>query len=238
MDYLDNLLLNTDSYKPSHWLQYPPNTEYVFSYIESRGGDYNETVFFGLQGFIKDYLLKPITQQDINYANSFYSDHVGPNIFNKEGWEYILKRYGGYLPLKIRAVPEGLVVPTLNVLVNIENTDPKCYWLTSYVETAILRAVWYGTTVATQSWHIKQDIKKMMEKTCDNLDGLPFKLHDFGARGVSSHESAAIGGAAHLINFLGSDTMAGAIYANTRYQGFGKMFAYSVPAAEHSSITS
>lgn len=231
-----NLLLNTDSYKASHWLQYPPKTEKVFSYIESRGGKYDKTVFFGLQIFLKEYLSKPITKEMIDEAEVFWTAHGEP--FNREGWEYILTEHKGYLPLRIQAVPEGTVVPVRNVLATVENTDEKCFWLTSYVETSLLRCVWYGTTVATNSWSIKQVIRKYLEETADEeaMAGLPFKLHDFGARGVSSYESAGIGGAAHLVNFMGTDTVTGALYA-MKYYNEKEMVAFSVPAAEHSSIT-
>lgn len=234
MNALNNLLLNTDSYKASHWLQYPPGTTGVFSYIESRGGRYDKTVVLGVQPFIKEYLNKPITQEMIDEADAFWKAHGEP--FNREGWEYILEKYDGYLPVVIRSVPEGTVVPVGNVLVTIENTDPKCYWLTSYLETALLRAVWYPTTVATQSWAIKQDILAALEETGDpSLIG--FKLHDFGARGVSSLESAALGGMAHLVNFLGTDTVSG-VLAAMKYYNTKEMVAFSIPAAEHSTITS
>lgn len=232
-----NIILNTDSYKASHYLQYPPKTEIVFSYVESRGGEYPYTIFFGLQAFLKEYLTKPITQEMIDEAEAFWKVHGEP--FNKEGWQYILNTHNGYLPLRIKAVPEGAAVPNLNALVTIENTDPHCYWLTSYVETSMLRAIWYPTTVATVSHSIKQIIKKYLEQTADPeaLGGLPFKLHDFGARGVSSFESAGIGGAAHLVNFMGTDTVSGILFAQ-KYYNQKDMVAFSVPAAEHSSITS
>lgn len=86
----------------------------------------------------------------------------------------------------------------------VVNTDARCFWLTSYIETALLRAIWYPTTVATVSWHIKKIIAQALAKTADNLDSLPFKLHDFGARGASSYETSALGGAAHLVNFSGT----------------------------------
>lgn len=234
MNALNNLLLNTDSYKSSHYKQYPPGTTGVFSYIESRGGKYPATVFFGLQAFLKEYLSKPITQEMIDEADAFWKIHGEP--FNREGWEYILTKHNGMLPVIIRAVPEGTVVPVSNVLVTIENTDPQCYWLTSYLETALLRAVWYPTTVATQSWSIKQLIKAALEETGDP-SGLPFKLHDFGARGVSSLESASLGGMAHLVNFMGTDTVSGALAA-MKYYNTNEMPGFSIPAAEHSTITS
>ena len=230
---MQNIILNADSYKASHYLQYPPGMRFVSSYIESRGGAFAQTVFFGLQMFLKDYLVRPIRQTDIDEAEAILTAHGVP--FNRAGWQHILDRHGGYLPIEIQAVPEGTVVPVRNVLVQVMNTDPAVPWLTSYVETAILRAVWYPTTVATVSWQAKQIIKGYLETTADSLDGLPFKLHDFGARGVSSEETAAIGGAAHLVNFMGSDTLSGVLAARRYYAE--PMGAFSIPAAEHSTIT-
>ena len=227
-----NLILNTDSYKASHYLQYPPNTTQVSCYIESRGGKFSKTVFFGLQIFLKKYLSQPITQENIEEAEDFLRTHGLP--FNREGWEYILKHHGGYLPLAIEAIPEGTVLPLRNVMLQIVNTDPRCFWLTTYIETALLRAVWYPTTVATLSWHCKAIIQRYLEETADHLDGLPFQLHDFGARGVSSQESAEIGDVAHLVNFRGTDTIAGILAAKQYYSE--PMAAYSIPAAEHSTI--
>jgi nicotinamide phosphoribosyltransferase len=233
MKLTKNILLNTDSYKTSMFKQYPANTTGVYSYIESRGGVYDETVFFGLQAFIKEYLLEPITQADIDIADEILTAHGEP--FNRQGWEYILRVHGGYLPVVIRAVPEGTVVPVKNVLATIENTDPECFWLTTYLETALLRAVWYPTTVATQSKSIKNVIAGFLERTGD-INGINFKLHDFGARGVSSLESAGLGGAAHLVNFMGSDTISGILFAREYYNA--GIAGFSIPAAEHSTITS
>lgn len=233
MKLAKNILLNTDSYKVSMFKQYPVGTSGVYSYIESRGGRYDRTVFFGLQAFIKEYLLEPITMVDIDIAEEILTAHGEP--FYRAGWEYILREHDGYLPVVIRAVPEGTVVPVKNVLAIIENTDPNCYWLTTYLETALLRAVWYPTTVATQSKAIKNIIKDFLERTGDPTL-IDFKLHDFGARGVSSLESAAIGGAAHLVNFFGTDTISGVLYAREFYNA--GIAGYSIPAAEHSTITS
>ena len=233
MNLSKNICLNTDSYKVSMWKQYPAGTTFIYSYIESRGGRYDKTVIFGLQAFIKEYLLHPVTQEDIDIADEVWTAHGEP--FNRAGWEYILKTYGGYLPVVIRAVPEGTVVPVKNVLAVVENTDPACFWLTTWLETAILRAIWYPTTVATQSWHIKQVIKEYLEKSGDP-SSISFKLHDFGARGVSSAESAGIGGAAHLVNFMGTDTISGVLYARANYNA--GIAGFSIPAAEHSTITS
>jgi nicotinamide phosphoribosyltransferase len=233
MKLAKNILLNTDSYKVSMFNQYPAGTTGVFSYIESRGGMYDKTVMFGLQAFIKEYLLEPITQADIDIADEILTAHGEP--FNRAGWQYILAEHGGLLPIVIRSVPEGTVVPVKNVLATIENTDPKVPWLTTWLETALLRAIWYPTTVATQSWHIRQLILTYLEKTGDP-SLIDFKLHDFGARGVSSLESAGIGGAAHLVNFMGTDTITGVLYAREYYNA--GVAGFSIPAAEHSTITS
>jgi nicotinamide phosphoribosyltransferase len=228
-----NIILSTDSYKASQFNQYPEGTEYVFSYIESRGGDYDNLVFVGLQGFLQEYFTKPITREDIDEAAEVLAAHGLP--FNREGWEYILEAHEGYLPVAIDALPEGSVVPTGVALVTIVNTDPKCYWLTSYLETALLRAVWYPTTVATRSAYIKGILEDYLEEsgTPSNID---FMLHDFGARGVSSKESAGIGGFAHLVNFKGTDTLEALLYARKHYGA--SMAGFSVPAMEHSTVTS
>jgi nicotinamide phosphoribosyltransferase len=234
MQCLDNLLLNTDSYKASHWLQYPPGTDATFFYVESRGGVHDRTVFFGLQAILKEYLAKPITHADIDEARDLFAAHGEP--FNETGWRYIVDHHGGLMPIRIRAVPEGTVVPTHQALVTIESTDPNAYWVPSYLETLLLR-LWYPVTVATISWHAKQTIRQFLERTSDDPEGqLPFKLHDFGARGVSSTESAAFGGAAHLVNFLGTDTVSGLLLARRYYHE--PMAGFSIPAAEHSTITS
>lgn len=227
-----SIILNTDSYKASHFLQYPEGTEFIHSYIESRGGKWNKTLFFGLQAFIKEYLLTPVTIEDVTEAAEFFAAHGEP--FNEKGWRRLIEKHNGFLPLKIKAVPEGTKVDTRNVLVSVINTDPEFYWVTSYIETALLRAVWYPTTVATQSYMIKQLIKQYLEETGD-VSGLSFKLHDFGARGVSSLESAGIGGAAHLVNFMGTDTVSGVLFAKKYYNA--GMAGYSIPAAEHSTMT-
>ncbi|MGH8313079.1 MAG: nicotinamide phosphoribosyltransferase domain-containing protein, partial [Gammaproteobacteria bacterium] len=136
MDIASNLILNTDSYKASHWLQYPPGTDATFFYLESRGGAYERTLFFGLQAILKEYLARPVTAEMIRGAQAFFAAHGEP--FNEPGWRHIVAAHGGRLPLRIRAVPEGTVVPTHQVLMTIESTDPACFWLPSYVETLLM----------------------------------------------------------------------------------------------------
>lgn len=231
----NNLILLTDSYKLSHYKQYPPGTETVYSYFESRGGEFDDTVFFGLQYLLNKYLSKKITRFDIEEAQAIAEVHMNSKeAFNVDGWQYILNEHNGYLPVRIKAVPEGSVVPTGNVLMTIENTDPKCYWLTNYLETLLVQ-VWYPTTVATVSRYMKQAILDGLKLSGD--PGLiDFKLHDFGFRGVETVESAGIGGCAHLVNFQGTDTLEALRIARNHYMT--NIAGYSIPASEHSTITS
>lgn len=231
-----NKLLLTDSYKLTHWKQYPPGTEHVYSYFESRGGLFEETVFFGLQYYLQQYLAgRFLTPEDIFFAKNFCEKHFGrDDLFNWDGWRHIWHKHDGKLPVSIKAVPEGTVVPTSNVLMTIENTDPEVPWLTNFLETMLVQ-VWYPMTVATLSREMKKLIRAHLAKSGDPSQ-IDFKLHDFGFRGVSSVESAGLGGAAHLINFQGTDTLAGIVLAQEHY-GAG-MAGYSIPASEHSTITS
>lgn len=226
----NNIILNTDSYKLSHFGFEEAGTTKMISYIEAReGGEYDETIFFGLQYFLKKYMQTRITMNMIDQAEKVIEAHGLP--FNRKGWEYIVKERGGRIPLKIKAVKEGTLVPTGNALVVIENTDPNCAWVTSYFETSILRAVWYGTTVATRAFEFRKLIKRFLEETGDPSE-LDYKLIDFGSRGASSKESAEIAGAAHQISFAGTDNIVG-ILAAMEYYNSPEVPSHSIPATEH-----
>lgn len=232
---MENIIVKTDSYKASHGAQYPPGTTKIISYLESRGGIYPETVFFGLQYILKKHLAgQVVTQEKLEFAKTFWKNHFGREIFQADMWQHIIDNHGGKLPIKIKAVPEGTVVPVKNVLMTIENTDPVCFPLTNFLET-ILMQIWYPITIATNSREIKKTILKYLNETGDpSLIG--FQLHDFGYRGVSSSETAGIGAASHLVNFMGTDTVAGIILAMEYYHS--EMVGFSIPASEHSTITS
>jgi nicotinamide phosphoribosyltransferase len=230
-----NLILDTDSYKASHWQQYPPGTTGMYSYLESRGGTYGQTVFFGLQYLLKEYLAGSVVEPaDVDEAEAFFAAHGEP--FNRAGWDRIALHFKGQLPIRIRALPEGTVLPVRNLLLSVESTDPETFWVVSWLE-AILVRLWYPITVATLSHYAKRSILEALNTSAeDPLAELPFKLRDFGSRGVSSHESAGIGGMSHLVNFLSSDTAAGIRFAN-HYYGC-PMAGFSIPASEHSTVTS
>jgi nicotinamide phosphoribosyltransferase len=231
----NNIILLTDCYKITHHKQYPADTKRVYSYLESRGGKFTETVFYGLQILLKKHLEGVVVERwMIEEADAFCKSVFGVDYFNREGWEYILEKHGGKLPVRIKAVPEGSVVPTRNVLMTMENTDDNVPWLTNFLETLMLE-VWYPITIATLSWQVKDLGERFANLTSDNPVS-PFFLNDFGFRGVSSLESAGIGGSAHLVNFLGTDTLHGIQYAQKYYNaepGCGQ----SVMATEHSTTT-
>ena len=234
-----NLLLLADAYKYAHHKLYIPGTTKIYSYLESRGGTFPETVFYGLQYFLKEYLEgQAFTQSDIDEADEIMSAVFGrKDVFNKEIFEYILKVHHGKLPVRIKAVPEGSVVPVRNVLMTIENTDPKSYWLTNFLETLLMQ-VWYPSTVATLSREVRKIVEQYFEATADDSAkaGIDFVLNDFGFRGVSSVESAGLGGSAHLLNFMGSDTVYASSFAKKYYHA-EKVYGLSVPATEHSIMT-
>ena len=232
-----NTILLGDAYKFTHWLQLPKGCTRIGGYGESRGTKLkiNYNVFYGLQGFNKDYLEgKVIEEWMIVEAKEILGDVFGTQeYFNEAGFRRILTVHGGKLPLRIKAVKEGRKVGLKNVLFTIENTDDQLPWLTQWIETMLLRAIWYPTGVATISSAVK-DLEKKYAKIC-GCDLNPFFLNDFGARGVSSHESAVIGGSAHLVNYWGTDTVECLPWLKSRY-GKGA-FGYSVFASEHSTTT-
>ena len=237
-DSLFNAIMDSDSYKTSHWVLYPPDTEYVYSYLESRGGEWDQQIMFGLQYILKRYLAGVVvTDQDIDMARDIIGPHMGgnPNLFNEAGWRYIVREHGGRLPLEIRAVAEGTQVAPHTPLVTVVNTDPQCFWLVNYMETMLMR-VWYPITVASLSHNIRRVVLDYLEQT-GTPQKIDFMLQDFGSRGSTSRESAALGGAAHLVNFQGSDTMVAMMLLYKYYAAQGTI-AYSVPAGEHSTYTS
>lgn len=235
------IIFQADSYKFSHYEMFPEGTTFNNSYIESRGIDGEsglpqdtEIVFFGLQAYLRDTLMVPITADDVSQAQVLMTQHGLP--FNRKGWDIIVNEYGGYMPVAIDAVPEGTPLKPHECMVQVHNTDPRLPWAASFVETSLLRAIWYPTTVATLSRAAKKLIKQFNDKTSDNAL-LEFQLHDFGGRGVSSSESAQLGGLGHLVNFKGTDTVEALLAAQHYYDHVGPA-GFSVPAAEHSTIIS
>jgi nicotinamide phosphoribosyltransferase len=230
---MTNLLNLTDSYKFSHFNQYPQGTEVIHSYLMSRGGEYDELVMHGLNYIIKEYIEKGFNAEDIKETQELAKAHSVP--FNLEGWNYILGKYNGKLPVIIKALPEGTITKPNQPLLTIENTDPNCAWLVGYLETLLLK-IWYPITIASKSLAVRKMLEKHYRLTVGDISGVDFAFHNFGDRGSSSVESAAIGGVAHLTQFKGTDNFNCLEHSN-KYYG-GKYQGYSIPASEHSTVTS
>ena len=240
-----NLILASDGYKYSHHKFYGTEMTKMISYLESRGGKFSETVFYGLQIFLKQYLEGiAITREEIDQAEKVLGDKLGifgrDDVFDRTKFDYIVDKYDGKLPISIKAVPEGTVVNTKNVLFVIESLDDNCAWLTNFLESLLLQ-VWYPITVATLSREVKKIVLKAFnnctsydEATIDFL--VQFILNDFGLRGTSSVQSASIGGSAHLINFRGSDTVVASQLIMDMYNT-DVVYGLSIPATEHSIMT-
>lgn len=231
-----NLLLSTDVYKVSHGDQYPEGTSKVYSYLCARKDfgktDVDKITFFGLQYYLEKYLSKGISHNDIYEFVYVYQSIAPLSQETIQRMRYVADL--GYLPIEIKALPEMKEYPLQTPLLTITNTDPKAYWLVNYIEGLMLK-LWYPCSVATRSKQYYELAKNYSELTCDNHDHLPYCVHDFGYRSVSSEESAMLGGASHLLNFSGSDTILGE-YMLSKYYGIEK--AKSVPASEHSVMCS
>ena len=234
----NNICLLTDSYKVTHHYFYPKGTEKIYSYLESRvGAEFNKTIFYGLQYILKKYLEGQIvTQEKIDEAHNLIANHIGPDIFNRDGWQYILDEHDGHLPIEIKAVAEGTPVDVGNALMTVENTDDKSYWLPNYLEPLLLQ-VWYPSTVATLSAEVRKLCNFYLEVTGSVKDNLDFMLHDFGYRGATSTESSMLSGSAHLLSFSGTDTIA-ALTIPENYYNDSNLYGFSVQATEHSVMTS
>ena len=220
-----------DSYKYSHASQYPDNTVSMYSYMESRGGTYPATVFVGLQYYLEKYLEPRVQASEVRLAANRAKAHGIP--FDYDGWMYIATTLRGKLPIRIKAVKEGLLIPTKNVLMTIESTDPRVPWIAGFVETLLMK-VWYPTTIATKSYYVK----KMLEKY-GSPEWAQFAYHNFGDRGSTSVEAAAIGGMAHLTQFMGTDNFNSLDLCSDYYKvPLDEVAGYSVFATEHSTTTS
>lgn len=230
-----NPILNTDAYKTSHWKLYRENLVGMSSYLESRIKD-NSTLFFGMNMALRKYFTTPITMDMVDEGEEFWPNFGCP--YNRDGWEIIVNELEGKLPIEIQAVAEGSLVSTDNVLVQARNTDERFPWLVNYFETTLLSHLWYPTTVATISFQIRCIYEAALRTTgCKDIPAAAmYGLNDFGMRGATCNEAAGFGGAAHLVNFTGTDNAAGYLYAK-RYYG-ADLSLMSIPAAEHSTICS
>lgn len=223
-----NLITLADSYKFSHFNQYPEKTEQLFCYMEARTqAEY--IIFFGLQYYLKKYLEKGIQPGDFREASYLAEAHGVP--FHGDGWKHIWHEHGGKLPVIIEAVPEGMVIPSGVPLLTIRSADSKVPWLAPYLETLLLK-LWYPISVATKSYNTRKLLEKYYGKDNPAID---FAFHNFGDRGSTCVEAAALGGLAHLTQFSGTDNFNALVYMRDYYHD---NMGYSIPATEHSTVTS
>ena len=237
--------LLADFYKVSHRQQYPAGTEYVYSTWIARGSrleGVNHVVAFGIQAFVQKYL--------IDYFNDNFFDRPKQEVLDeyirvirftlgvaKPDASHLADLHDlGYLPLEIKAVPEGTLVPTRVPMATIENTDARFFWLTNYIETLFSVESWMPSTSATIAFEYRKLIQAYAEKTGGDLTAVPFQGHDFSMRGMASVEAAAASGAGHLLSFTGTDTIP-AILFHEKYYGADierELVGASIPATEHS----
>jgi len=234
-----NVLTLADSYKYSHYKQYPTGVVNMYDYAEARSAkEYEQTLFVGLQGLLKEYFTAPITEEDVKEAELYASIHGIP--FNTVGFMKIINNYCGYFPVTIKSVPEGILVPNKNVLFTIELTinDSDLFWLPSWMETFLMK-VWYTCTVASRSYDIKSNIIEMAKIT-DETPFVDYSFLNFGDRGCTSVETANLGGFAHLTCFKGTDSFGSIKYTKEYYNVAIEEIdniGHSAVASEHSSVT-
>lgn len=246
-----NPLTAIDFYKTDHRRQYPDGTTEVYSNFTARSGHLskmikenfdNKIVFFGLQYFIKDFLINAWNEHFFNKPRNkvvaAYKRRLDFSL-GKDAIDvsHIIELHDlGYLPIKIKALPEGTRVPIGVPLLTITNTHRNFFWLTNYIETVISSYLWKPTTSATTAFEYKKLLKEYAFKTGSPEDFIKFQGHDFSFRGMSSIQDAAISGAGHLTSFCGTDTVPAIDLLEDYYDADAEkeILGCSVPATEHS----
>ena len=235
--------LNCDGYKTSHYRQYSPRTQVVYSTWtprKSRMAEVDKVVFFGLQYFIKDYLIDSFNQTFFNRAKNEVIDEIKTvmknytNDENTSHWEALHDL--GYLPLKITALPEGTLTPIRVPMFTIENTLPEFYWLTNFIETILSTEIWKSMTSATIALKYRNILDKWAEKTCDDNSHVDYQGHDFSYRGMVGTDGGSCSGAGHLLSFKGTDTIPAILWLEKYYnaKNINGSVGCSIPATEHS----
>lgn len=238
-----------DFYKTSHKAVYPKGTEVIYSTFTPRSNKYfpiaNEVVVFGIQGFVKKYLVeyfnenffKRTKDEVVNEYNRIIKFTLGEQYVDSEHIEKLHDL--GYLPIKLKALKEGTLSPIKVPVMTIENTHPDFFWLTNYLETLISTEIWQPMTSATISHQYRKLFEEYALKTVGNTLGVDFQGHDFSMRGMSSLESAMTSGAGHLLSFTGTDTIPAILYHEKYYNANveNELVGVSIPATEHSVMS-
>ena len=239
-------ILLTDGYKLGHYRMYPEGIELVYSNFTPRSNKFfpeakDGAVVFGLQYLIKKYLIEGFNKNFFGRPRGEvlheYETRVG-NFTGDTDSRHIAELYDlGYLPIKIKALPEGSLCPIRVPMFTIQNTHPKFAWLTNYLETLISNVVWLPCTSATTARLFKKRLAEHASKTKFPEDVvLGFLCHDFSMRGMSSVESTEVSGMAHLTSFCGTESVP-ALWAVEEYYHADptkELIAGTVPASEHS----
>lgn len=239
-------ILLKDGYKVGHKFQYPEGTTLVYSNLtprKSRNADIQEIVFFGLQYFVKEYLVRQFNENFFNKPKEevlrVYARRMD-NYLGKDSisYEHIAALHDlGYLPLEIKALPEGMLVPMRVPVFTIKNTVPEFFWLTNMLETIMSAILWKPCTSATTAFQYLKTFTQYAKETVGNDMGfIPWQGHDFSFRGMSGVEDALISGAGHLLSFAGTDTIPAIDFLETFYNADceKELIGGSVPATEHS----
>jgi len=243
-----------DYYKADHRSQYPVGTELIYSNLTPRSLNHlpcvagldDKIVFVGAQYFIKWFLMEVFNEnffkKDKAKAIGEYKRRMdtslGKDVIKTDHVEALHDL--GYLPISIRALPEGsLVNPRIPVL-TIENTKPEFFWLTNYLETVMSNMLWKIATSATQAYRYKQILTAFAAKTGAPKDFVNFQAHDFSARGMSGPQDSVMSGFGHLASFVGTDTVAAIDFAEDYYKADAEkeLIGTSVWASEHSVMVS
>lgn len=240
-----NPILLTDGYKLDHRRQYPQGTTMVYSNWtprRSRIEGVEEVVFFGLQYFLKKYVLEDFErhffQQPKERVLAQYQRRVNCYLGeNSVGIQHIADLHDlGYIPMVFKAIPEGCSVPLRVPMFTMYNTLPEFFWLTNYFETLLSAVVWLPCNSATIARQYRLLLDRYAAETSTQPDFVDWQAHDFSMRGMGGMEGALLSGAAHLLSFTGTDTIP-AIDLLEQYYGAdaeGELIGGSVPATEHS----
>lgn len=240
-----DVLFFTDAYKLDHRRQYPAGTTNVYSNFTARGSrdpDITRTVHFGLQAFLKDILMEASEKffaADEDYVATAWTERVtsvlGPNAVGSDQIRALHRK--GFWPLRFCGLAEGSLVPLRVPGFTVENTDPEFFWLTNFIETAVSASVWKASTNATIAHRFRKLLDNAAALTSDVPEFVDWQAHDFSFRGLSSIDTAMASGAAHLLSFTGTDTLAALGWINHFYPGDNGFVGGSVPATEHSVMS-
>lgn len=238
-----------DFYKISHLPQYPLGTEFIYSTMTPRSNRYlpqaNGAVVFTIQSFVKKFLIGYFNTHFFNRPKeevvAEYKRFITFTLGKEPDATHIEDLHDlGYLPIKLKALPEGTIAPIKVPVLTIENTNPKFFWITNYLETLISNEIWLGMTSATVAYQYRKLLNEYALKTVGHANDVPFQAHDFSMRGMGSLESSKLSGAAHLLSFVGTDTIPAIAFHEEFYNANieKELVGTSIPATEHSVMCS